>query len=174
MAVGGLLFTSCEKFKKVDEDGMISYAAKYGQTVTVPSTDFEVEEVTTLQRTSSNMPYTSGELKYSVGGNEVAKIDFSHGNEYQALVSKNGDSETVSLGEDKGDKWDYDKVIAEPLVYSEECGYVVSGLIKFYKDGKWVASFDYGDGACDDLIAKTTEKYENYLFSMNEYPEWNN
>ena len=164
---------SCGKFKK-DSDDMVAYAARYGQTVTVPTTEFEVVEETALTRANDDMPYTAGEVKYLVDGQEVAKINYSHGDEYQALVSKGQSSETVSLGEDgDGGKWDYKKVIVEPLVYSEECGYFVSGIIKFFKDETWVATFDYGDGSCDDLIAKTTESYENYMFSMDDYPEWN-
>ncbi len=76
--------------------------------------------------------------------------------------------------DDKGDKEDYDKVIIEPLVYSEECGYVVSGIIDFMKDGQWVARFDYGGGTCDDLITKyTKDNSAGYIFSMNDYPEFN-
>ncbi|HAP70635.1 MAG TPA: hypothetical protein DCR04_13075 [Flavobacteriales bacterium] len=164
---------SCGKFDKDEKDNMIAYAARYGQTVTVPSTDYEVVEVAELVRLNDAMPYTQGEVKYMVDGNEVAKINYSHGDDYHALLSKEGNSETVSLGENKEDKWDYKKVIVEPLIYSEECGYVVSGVIKFFKDEKWVATLDYGDGSCDDLIAKHTEDYKNYMFSMDDYPEWN-
>ena len=173
IAVVALGLTSCDKFDK-DTDNMVAYAARYGQTVTVPNTDFEVEVVEALVRANEDMPYTAGELKYKVNGMKVAKIDFDHGDDFEALVTKDGNTETVALGEDdKGDKWDYDKVIVEPLVYSEECGYVVSGIIKFYKKGEWIVTFDYGDGSCDDLIAKTTDSYESYMFSMDDYPEWN-
>lgn len=173
LAAIALILTSCGKFKK-DQDNMITYAARYGQTVTIPTSDYEVVEVSVLERESNDLPYTSGELKYMVNGVEVAKIDFNHGDHYQALVKKGTNEETVSLGEDKGDKWDYDKVITEPLVYSEDCGYVVSGVIKFYKDGTWVATFDYGDGSCEDLITKYTEDNSaGYVFSMNDYPEFN-
>jgi hypothetical protein len=172
LSAASLVISSCGKFDK-EGDGMIAFAARYGQTVSVPDSDYEVEEVSTLNRANNDMPYTSGEVKFLVDGNEVAKLDYSHGDDYQVLVSKDGSSEVVSLGEDKEDKWDYKKVIVEPLVYSEACGYVVSGIIKFYKDETWVATFDYGDGTCDNLIAKTTEDYENYMFSMDDYPEWN-
>ena len=153
---------------------MIAYAARYGQTVSVPDSDYEVVEVNALSRASEDMPYAEGEVKYMSNGNEIAKLNYSHGSDYQALMSKEGNSEVVSLGEEgDGGKWDYKKVIVEPLLYSEECGYVVSGIIKFYKDVTWVATFDYGDGSCDNLVAKTTEDYENYMFSMDDYPEWN-
>ena len=172
-AMAGMAFSSCSKMDK-EGDGMIAFAARYGQTVTVPNSDYEVVETANLSRANNDMPYTEGEVKYMVNGAEVAKINYAHGDDYHALVSKGQTSETVSLGEEaEGGKWDYKKVIVEPLIYSEECGYVVSGILKFYKDGAWVATFDYGDGTCDDLIAKTTEGYENYMFSMNEYPEWN-
>ena len=173
IAIAAAGLTSCKK-ENQGTDNMVAYAARYGQTVIVPSTDFEVEEASTLTRADENSTYNSGELVYKVNGNEAARIDFDHGNDLQALVTKDGMSETVSLGEgDQGDKKDYVKKIIEPLVYSEECGYVVSGIIKFYKEETWVATFDYGDGTCDDLIAKTTADYENYMFSMNDYPDWN-
>jgi uncharacterized protein YkuJ len=166
--------TACQK-KNTDTDNMITYAARYGQTVIVPSTDFEVEVEAATERANDDMAYTSGMLAYKVNGEVVASIDFSHGNELQALVVKQSGEEIVALGEgDNGDKWDYKKVIVEPLVYSEECGYVVSGIIKFYKDEIWVATFDYGDGACEDLITKYTEDNSaGFVFSMNDYPEFN-
>lgn len=173
IAIAATGLTSCKK-ENQGTDNMVEYAARYGQTVVVPNTDFETVEASTLNRANDEMAYTSGELVYNVNGSEVAKINFDHGNELQALVTKDGVSETVSLGEgDKGDKDDFKKVVIEPLVYSEECGYVVSGVIKFFKEETWFATFDYGDGTCDDLIAKTTADYENYMFSMNDYPGWN-
>lgn len=173
IAITAAGLTSCQK-ENQGTDNMVAYAARYGQTVIVPSTDFEVEEASALTRADENSTYTSGELVYKVNGNEVARIDFDHGNDLQASVTKDGTTETVSLGEgDHGDAKDYKKKVTEPLVYSEECGYVVSGVIKFFKGETWVATFDYGDGTCDDLIAKTTAEYENYMFSMNDYPDWN-
>ena len=165
--------TACQK--NTDTDNMITYAARYGQTVIVPSTDFEVEVESAIERENDDMAYTSGMLVYKVNGENVASIDFSHGNELQALVVRQSGEEIVALGEgDNGDKWDYRKVIVEPLVYSEECGYVVSGIIKFYKDEIWVATFDYGDGSCEDLITKYTEDNSaGFVFSMNDYPEFN-
>ena len=166
---------SCDKFSKDDKsDNMIEFAARYGQTVVLPSTDYVAEVTETLERADDTRPYNSGTIEYRVNGQKMATIDFGHGNEMEAQVSKDGTTETVSLGEsNNGDKEDYDKVIVEPLVYSEECGYVISGVIKFFKDGKWVVTFDYGDGTCDDLISKTTEDYVDYMFSMDDYPEWN-
>ena len=173
IAIAAAGLTSCKK-ENQGTDNMVAYAARYGQTVVVPNTDFETVEASALTRTNDDMAYTSGELVYKVNGNEVAKINFDHGTDLQALVTKDGASESVALGEgDYGDKKDYVKKIIEPLVYSEECGYVISGIIKFYKDNSWIATFDYGDGTCDDLIAKTAGDYENYMFSMNDYPEWN-
>ncbi|MFT4524306.1 MAG: flagellar hook assembly protein FlgD [Bacteroidia bacterium] len=166
--------TACKKDGDTT-DNMVAFAARYGQTITVPTTDFVAEETEQLVRANDHSQYTSGEVTYKVNGNEVAKINFGHGTEAQALVTKDGSSETVSLKEDdKGDKEDYDKVVIEPLVYSEECGYVISGIIDFMHEGTWVARFDYGDGTCDDLITKYTEdNTAGYVFSMNDYPEFN-
>ncbi len=46
------------------------------------------------------------------------------------------------------------KYIYEDLVYSEQCGCIVSGKVKYVK-GKTLALVDYGDGSCDDKAIKT-------------------
>ena len=49
----------------------------------------------------------------------------------------------------------YEKVIVEPLVSLEDCDYIVSGIIEFYKGDAWVATIDFGDGICDEWATKT-------------------
>lgn len=49
-----------------------------------------------------------------------------------------------------GDKADYEKVIVEEIVRSNECkGEPVSGIVEFYYDGEMVFSIDFGNGECD-------------------------
>ena len=52
---------------------------------------------------------------------------------------------------------DYDKVVVEPLVKSEDCDYIVAGTVCFYEEGLWVATIDFGNGTCDDKATKTTD-----------------
>lgn len=176
VAAVALGMTSCKK--DGGSDNMVAFAARYGQTVSVPTTDYTVEEAETLVRPDDNSAYTDGILVYKTGGQEQARLSFEGGNYPEVVRTSGAGEERTQLTEDcldaEGNK-DYHKVIVEPLVYSEECGYVVSGVIKFFYCDKstWVATFDYGDGTCDDLIAKTTKDYEEYMFSMNDYPEWN-
>ena len=45
----------------------------------------------------------------------------------------------------------------KPLIKSEDCDYIISGIIKYYsKTGKWVATIDFGDRTCDEWATKTT------------------
>ncbi len=46
--------------------------------------------------------------------------------------------------------------IIEPIVKTEDCDYIVSGVIKYYEceGGDWVATVDYGNGECDEWASK--------------------
>jgi hypothetical protein len=178
IAAVALGMSSCKK-EDTGSDNMVSFAARYGQTVILPTTNFTVEEAETMVRSDENSAYTDGILVYKTVGEERARLTFE-GDVYPEVVVRNAgaEEERTQLTEDclgEDGKKDYHKVIVEPLVYAEDCGYVVSGVIKFFDCNKstWLATFDYGDGTCDDLIAKTTDDYDNYMFSMNDYPEWN-
>ncbi|UTW61984.1 hypothetical protein KFE98_18540 [bacterium SCSIO 12741] len=46
------------------------------------------------------------------------------------------------------------KYVYEDLVFSEQCGCIVSGKVKYVK-GKTLALVDYGDGSCDNEAVKT-------------------
>jgi len=48
------------------------------------------------------------------------------------------------------DKKDYERVIVQELVKSDECrGEVVSGIVEFYYKGEMVFSVNFGNGECD-------------------------
>lgn len=175
LLAAAVTLVSCDKFGKQEKgESMIEFAARYGQTVTVPTNDYVAETTEELQRVDNDRPYNSGSIAYKVNGETQATIDFGFGGEMEAQVVKGANTETVKLGEEKEEKYEYDKVVVEPLIYSERCGYVVAGILKFYKEKQWVATFDYGDGTCDDLITKYTEDNSvGYIFSMDDYPEFN-
>ena len=46
------------------------------------------------------------------------------------------------------------KYIVEPLVVSQECGCIVSGMVKYVKNDKTMALVKYGDGKCDNYAIK--------------------
>lgn len=50
---------------------------------------------------------------------------------------------------------DVEKYILSPLVKDDECGYIVSGKIKYLVNGKTAAIVDYGDGEIDAWAVKT-------------------
>ncbi len=58
---------------------------------------------------------------------------------------------------DGKDDSNFRKVIVEPLVSIEGCDYIVAGVIDFYKEQKWLATIDFGDGTCDDIAIKIWE-----------------
>ncbi|MDP3445637.1 MAG: hypothetical protein Q8T08_22480 [Ignavibacteria bacterium] len=90
----------------------------------------------------------------------VATIDFGNGN-CDNIATKTIDGQTIEFNLDIVDKNGkdsyYKKVIVEPLVKSENCDFIVSGIVKFYKGDAWVATIDYGDGTCDQWATKTWE-----------------
>ncbi len=174
-----LAFTACKKNTMHPGSGnMMTDLASAGHMVTVNSSDYERVEAEALKRPDENSPYTEGVIAYLEDGNVTASIDFSKsGKDKAKCVDKDGEKEIElsdgkAKGKDKGSK--YKKVVVEPIVKAEDCGYIVAGIIKFFdaKKGYWLATFDYGDGTCDDIITKTT-KDGVYPFSMDDYPEWN-
>ncbi|NRA11712.1 MAG: hypothetical protein HRT57_07145, partial [Crocinitomicaceae bacterium] len=70
----------------------------------------------------------------------------------------------------KGKESEYKKVIIRPLVKTDDCNYIVAGIIKYYsvKDGSWAATIDFGNGTCDDIAVKTTVDGET-TFKVSEY-----
>ena len=47
------------------------------------------------------------------------------------------------------------RTVVEPVIYSEECGCYVSGLVKYDDCGQTIALVWYGDGECDGKGLKT-------------------
>ncbi|MCK5846444.1 MAG: hypothetical protein KAG84_03325 [Bacteroidales bacterium] len=114
--------------------------------------------------------YTVGIIEYIKDGEVVALVNYAGGNNLQASVEIDGNVSTFSLKtQNKGAS--YYKVIEQPLVKSNNCNFeIVSGIIKFYKNGTnvWVATIDFGNGVCDDLAIKTTAD-GNYTFTISDY-----
>ncbi len=173
-----LFLSSCDKSHCYygKGDGIMAELAKMGHIVNVNSSNYERVETESLQRLDEHSPYSDGVIEYRENGDLIASIDFGAGEIDKAqYTGKGGDKEVDLKWDDKDKKEDYyKKVVTEPLVKADDCEYIVAGIIKFYeiKSGQWAATFDYGDGTCDEFINKKTDKGES-TFSMNDYPEWN-
>ncbi len=180
-------FSACKKGKYDNKGGsMTEEAAALGYMVEVSNSDFTEVEKSTLVRLDENSPYTSGSFEYIENGAITATIVFN-GTEATCSDKKGTKKFGTEIKDcDKKDckkkgceKTYYKKVITAPIVKSSECQYIVKGIVKFFdaKTGDWVATFDYGDGTCDDLIDKTTKDDKGgtdvHTFSMKDYPEWN-
>jgi len=65
-----------------------------------------------------------------------------------------------------GDKNDYERIVVEEIVRSNECkGEPVSGIIEFYYDGEMVFSVDFGNGECDGVATISYLDDDNVLQS---------
>ena len=177
-----LVLSSCNKDFEKEVDTLFSELASERDFVQLEDPNYERVESETLVQNSENDPYEEGVIEYRENGTTVARVDFGALDPDHAKCWRiarddvgqlRGEDYEVELKKDASDKeYIYDKVIIEPLVTVKGCDYIVAGIIKFYKKGTWVATFDYGDGNCDALIDKTTKDGFS-TFSMDDYPEWN-
>ena len=172
IALAGLAMTSCSKAKLAS-----SFADEISteeSQINLPESGYEINVVEPTQSTADGY-YTEGVIEYTKNGAVLASVDFGNGaSDSQAIANINGVSSGIELKKDKdyykGKKSKYKKVIVEPIVKSDECGFIVSGIIKYYKvkSGDWVATVDFGDGTCDDIAIKTTDEGK-YTFTISEY-----
>jgi hypothetical protein len=119
------------------------------------ATQYQSREVVPLEKPEDFDFYTKGVIEYTSNGETLALFSFGNGEKNTwGLKTMNNSSEEVDLTA-KQKKSDYTKVIVKPLVKTQNCPYIVEGTIKYFKDKKWVATVDYGNGSCDDLATKT-------------------
>ena len=172
VALAGLAMTSCSKAKLAS-----SFADEISteeSQINLAESGYEINVVEPTQ-SSADGYYTQGVIEYSKNGALLASVDFGNGtSDSQALVNVNGVSSGIELKKDgdyyKGKKSKYKKVIVQPIIKSDECNFIVSGIIKYYdvKSGDWSATVDFGDGTCDDIAIKTTDDGK-YTFTVSEY-----
>lgn len=166
--IAGIALVSCNK-EKVEENFTTEVSSEV-ETLRLPESGYEMNVTETLTKNSGDV-YTSGIIEYTKNGNILATFDFGSGTDDKtAKYEKDGSTYDCNLEKDGKDKKDYKKVIIEPIVKSDDCGYIVSGIIKYYdyKSGDWVATVDFGDGTCDDIAVKTTNDGD-YTFTVSEY-----
>ena len=106
----------------------------------------------------------SGIIEFYANDVLIATVDFGNGEcDNIATQTINGESLEFELPEpptapvQNEGQARFKKVIVEPLVQGD-CDYIVSGSIKYFKEEEWIATVDFGDGTCDDIATKTTNK----------------
>ncbi len=170
--ITGIALVSCNKENV--EDCFTSEISTETETLRLPESGYEMNVTEELTKASGDT-YTSGIIEYIKDGNILATFDFGTGlDDKKAKYKKDGKMHDCSLEKEgkhklKG-KRKFKKLIVEPLIKSDDCGYIISGIIKYYskKSGDWVATVDFGDGTCDGIAVKTTKKGE-FTFNIGAH-----
>jgi hypothetical protein len=198
LVLAAAAFTSCEKVGIDNPKSIGQQASEEEATVQLKSTEYERREVGSLEQIEEHQAFSSGSIEYWVDGELQSVVSFDDDRievyENGELVSEREmDRDTRRCGNHngprpemdgdmdkkgkhkfgkkkgkKGKKGDYEKVIVEPIVKTDDCEYPVAGTIEFLKEGTWVATIDFGDGTCDDQATKTTTEGV-YTFSIDEW-----
>ena len=174
IAIISITFMSCKKEDKLIDNFTRELSFEAAQ-ISLPNSGGEINITRTLNQSSNADYYVDGELKYMQNNQNVAIVDFGQGEENSiAELTIDGNITDFELKNDDsyydGKKSKYKKVIVQPLVKSEECGYIIAGIIKYYDydTGAWVATIDFGDLTCDEWAVKTTaDSSTPYTFSLN-------
>lgn len=155
--VGAISFTSCKKDSaSVDLlDPMSMEIATEEASVRLANSDYQEEITNELISANGQDYYTEGTIEYKSGNEVLAVVNFETNSNENASLTQNGISTEFNLKKKKqGSK--YKKVIVKPLVKTDDCGYIVAGIIKYfdYKTGAYLATIDYGNGTCDEWAIK--------------------
>ncbi len=152
-----ILLASCHKEKKAEQGTFESEMLNEEPSIRLSTSGYTSEIETPLEKESNYDYYTKGVIKYTKDGKDLGKFDFGDGKK-DSWGKKiiDGKSNDVDLTHKKKES-KFDKKIIMPLVKTDDCKYIVEGIIKYYKNGKWIATIDFGDGTCDDIATKTWE-----------------
>jgi len=148
------IVTSCNKEKDSSDYDMDKSVNELKEDIALDG-DGRFEKVITkrLIKPDDCRFIVSGTIEYLLNGELVAIIDYGDGT-CDNIATKTVGGTTITFELDAGDDPNFRKVIVEPLVRIESCDYIVAGIIDFYKDGKWIATIDFGDGTCDNIAIK--------------------
>lgn len=161
------LLTSCEK-EGFEKDFTTEVSTEEAQ-LRLANAGFEMTETAPLTLEDDYDFYTSGVVEYKKDGILLAKVDYGNGDKDEiATITKDGEGQEMGLKKDDG-KSKFKKVIKEAIVKTDDCDYIVSGIIKYYEKGEWTATVDFGDGTCDDLAMKYTPEGEEIEFIISEW-----
>lgn len=166
---GASTFSSCKKDKT---DDMVYELSHETPSIRFANSNFDIEYPTEIGISSGQTYNSIGEMHYIQNGEIIAEVNFGDGESDNIAVAKKGEVEwDIDLSQSELEsKWT--KVIEEPLVLSEECDEIVSGIIKYYnvKDNSWAATIDFGRGMCDGTATKTAADWEGeYVFDIEKW-----
>ena len=176
LSVLSILIYSCNKNKNID-DFSREISLESAQ-INLSNSGGGVNITESFIKSSSNDYYTAGEIELIQNGDIVAKVNFGDGEENSlANLTQNGNVSSFDLQIDEsyydGKKSKYKKVIVEPLIKSNDCEYIIAGIIKYfdYNSGAWVATIDFGDRTCDEWATKRThdDNGEAFVFSLDDW-----
>ena len=159
IVLGTISLTSCDS-NEMDLNiaaSPIEEATASSSQINLSSSDYERVITSSLVREADRGVYTSGVIEYRENGTVSERVDFGKGKVGKAeKTDKEGNKEDLDLEKKKDKASKYKKVIVEPIVKTDDCDYIVAGIIEFYESGELVATIDFGDGNCDDIATKTS------------------
>ena len=177
IAIISLTSISCDK---EDRNKLVSSIAREVSMeqvqINLSNSGGEINNTEALKSSDNSDYYTQGELEYIQNQQRVAVVNFGDGEENSVAELKiNGEETEIELLKEdsdfEGKDSKYKKVIVEPIVKSEDCDYIIAGIIKYYdtKTKAWVATIDFGDLTCDEWAEKTTaDSSTPHTFSLKE------
>jgi hypothetical protein len=170
IVLGAVSLTSCDS-NEMDLNtaaSPIEEATASSSQINLSSSDYERVITSALVREADRGAYKSGVIEYRENGTVSERVDFGKGKLGKAeKTDKEGNKEDLDLEKKKDKASKYEKVILEPIVKTDDCDYIVAGIIEFYESGELVATIDFGDGNCDDIATKTSGE-EVTEFSMDD------
>lgn len=170
IVLGAMSLTSCDS-NEMDLNtaaSPIEEAIASSSQINLSSSDYERVITSSLVRAADRGVYTSGVIEYRENGTVSERVDFGKGKVGKAeKTDKEGNKEDLDLEKKKDRASKYEKVIVEPIVKTDDCDYIVAGIIEFYESGELVATVDFGEGNCDDIATKTSGE-EVTEFSMDD------
>ena len=166
--IGAIAMISCNK-EEVETTSFEQDVVEETETIRLSESGFETNEAVPLSNEIDNV-FTEGVLEYVKDGDVLGTFDYSKEGDEMGEFESDGEKKECHLKK-KGKKGKFKKVITRPLVKTDDCEYIVAGIIEYYdtKTGELMATIDFGDGTCDDLAIKTTPDGEEHVFSLSEH-----
>lgn len=157
MAIASVVsFTSCKKESVNTLDPMSAEITSEEPNFILANAGYQTEVTNELLSENGEEYYSEGSIEYRSGSEILAVVNFNPNSNIKATLIKNGVSSEFDLKKKKTFS-KYKKVIVKPLVKTNDCKYIVEGIIKYYdsKTGSYLATIDYGSGTCDEWATKT-------------------
>ena len=154
IALGSITIFSCKKDSLNPKDSFSQEVAGEEAILTLSSSAYE-RVVSERLEMSGKEYYSKGVLEYKVNDQVEAIVDFGDSDK-KVLVTKNGVGKKFDLKKNNV-KSQYKKIIVSPVIKTNDCEYIVEGIIKYYdsKSGQYLATIDFGDGTCDEFAVKS-------------------